>query len=468
MVGPPKTWAASLRRLQATCYTAATMPENQNAMNSIAAPRFEATLLSIGDELSRGEIVDSNAAFLGAELTALGIYVRKRIGCNDHLADIVSTLREAAETSSLIVASGGLGPTSDDLTVDAVAALLGVEPIFEVAHEARMRQRFTERNFAITPNNLRQVRVPSGAVALSNRTGAAPGFAVQIGNARCYFMPGVPREMKPMFVEQVVPRLKDVLPPTVTVRRVYRTLGLGESHVDHRLADLLASTAGVRHEESVAVTIHYRLAFPEVLVTLVASGASAENVDADLAVLDVEVRRRLGHALYGTGDDDLAAVVGRALRERGQTLATAESCTGGMIGQTITAVAGSSTYYLGGVVAYANEVKHGVLGVSEATLRDHGAVSEACVRELSEGVRRLIGSTYGIAVSGIAGPDGGTPEKPVGTVWIAVAGPERTLCRLVTWPGDREQIRRIATAAALNLLHKLIFPERLSDAALRL
>ncbi len=437
-------------------------------MNSIAAPRFEATLLSIGDELSRGEIVDSNAAFLGAELTALGIYVRKRIGCNDHLADIVSTVREAAETSSLIVASGGLGPTSDDLTVDAVAALLGVEPIFEVAHEARMRQRFTERNFAITPNNLRQVRVPSGAVALSNRTGAAPGFAVQIGNARCYFMPGVPREMKPMFVEQVVPRLKDVLPPTVTVRRVYRTLGLGESHVDHRLADLLASTAGVRHEESVAVTIHYRLAFPEVLVTLVASGASAENVDADLAVLDVEVRRRLGHALYGTGDDDLAAVVGRALRERGQTLATAESCTGGMIGQTITAVAGSSTYYLGGVVAYANEVKHGVLGVSEATLRDHGAVSEACVRELSEGVRRLIGSTYGIAVSGIAGPDGGTPEKPVGTVWIAVAGPERTLCRLVTWPGDREQIRRIATAAALNLLHKLIFPERLSDAALRL
>ena len=468
MVGPPATWSASRRHLQATCYTAATMPENPNSMSPIAAPRFEATLLSIGDELSRGEIVDSNAAFLGAELTALGIYVRKRIGCNDHLADIVSTLREAAETSALIVASGGLGPTSDDLTVDAVAALLGVEPIFDEAHEARMRQRFAERNFAITPNNLRQVRIPSGAVALSNRTGVAPGFAVQIGNARCYFMPGVPREMKPMFSEQVVPRLKDVLPPTVTVRRVYRTLGLGESHVDHRLADLLTATAGVRHEESVAVTIHYRLAFPEVLVTLVASGASAEKVDADLAVLDVEVRRRLGHALYGTGDDDLAVIVGRALKERGQTLATAESCTGGMIGQTITAVAGSSTYYLGGVVAYANEVKHGVLGVSEATLRDHGAVSEACVRELAEGVRRLIGATYGIAVSGIAGPDGGTPEKPVGTVWIAVAGPERTLCRLVTWPGDREQIRRIATAAALNLLHKLIFPERLSDAALRL
>ncbi len=244
------------------------MLENETVESSGAARRFEATLLTIGDELSRGEIVDSNAAFLGAELTALGVYVRKRVGCNDQLADIVATLREAAKTSSVVVASGGLGPTSDDLTVDAVAALLGVEPIYEAAHEARMRQRFTERNFAITPNNLRQVRIPSGAVALPNRTGAAPGFAVQIGDARCFFMPGVPREMKPMFSEQVVPRLKDVLPQTVTLRRVYRTLGLGESHVDHRLADLLPATSGVRHSESVAVTIHYRLAFPEVLVTL--------------------------------------------------------------------------------------------------------------------------------------------------------------------------------------------------------
>jgi len=444
------------------------MPENPNSESSIAASRFEATVLTIGDELSRGEIVDSNAAFLGAELTALGIYVRRRVGCNDQLADIMSMLREAAETSSVVVVSGGLGPTSDDLTVDAVAAVLGVEPISEAAHEARMRQRFTERNFEITPNNLRQVRIPSGAAALPNRAGAAPGFAVQIGNARCFFMPGVPREMRPMFTEQVVPRLKDVLPRTVMARRVYRTLGLGESHVDHRLADLLTATAGVRHAESVAVTLHYRLAFPEVLVTMVASGASDAEVEADLAVLDVEARRRLGHALYGTGDDDLAVVVGRALKERGQTLATAESCTGGMIGQTITAVAGASTYYLGGVIAYANEVKQGVLGVSEATLRDHGAVSEACVRELSEGVQRLTGATYGIAVSGIAGPGGGSSAKPVGTVWIAAAGPERTLCRLVTWPGDREQIRKIATAAALNLLHKLIFPERLSDAALRL
>jgi len=444
------------------------MAEQSTSERPTASAPIEATIVTIGDELSRGEIVDSNAAFLGSELTGLGICVRKRVGCNDRLDDIVATLRAAAESSALIVASGGLGPTSDDLTVDAVAALLGVEPISEATHEARMRQRFAERNFTVTPNNLRQVRVPSGAQSLSNRTGLAPGFEVQIGSARCFFMPGVPREMKPMFSEQVVPRLRLLLPAVTVARRVYRTLGLGESHVDHRLADLLSSTAAERHAESVAVTIHYRLAFPEVLVTLLASGADAAQVEAALGVLDGEVRRRLGHALYGVGDDDLAVVVGQALKARGQTLATAESCTGGMIGQVITAVAGSSAYYLGGVIAYANEVKQGVLGVKAETLRDHGAVSEACVRELSEGVRRLVGATYGIAVSGIAGPGGGTPEKPVGTVWVAAAGPERTLCRLVSWPGDREQIRKIATAAVLNLVHKLMFPDRLADPALRL
>lgn len=427
-----------------------------------------ATLLTIGDELSRGEIIDSNAAFLGSELTALGVYVRKRVGCNDRLEDIVAALDEAAQTGSLIVASGGLGPTSDDLTVDAVSAWLGVQPVQEPVHEERMRRRFIERNFAITPNNLRQVRIPSGATVLANRTGAAPGFAVQKGEVRAFFMPGVPKEMKPMFVEQAIPLVRQLLPPTVTVRRIYRTLGLGESHVDHRLADLLDVTEARRHAQQVAVTIHYRLAFPEVLVTLLARGEQADLVEAALAVLDEEVRRRLGHALYGTGEDELAAVVGRALLDRGQTLATAESCTGGMIGQTLTAVPGSSAYYLGGIVAYDNSVKRGVLGVSESTLTEHGAVSEACVRQMAESVRKLLGTTYGVAVSGIAGPGGGTQDKPVGTVWLAASSPERTLCRLIQWPGDREQVRKIATAAALNLVHKLMFPERLSDAALRL
>ena len=443
------------------------MMKDENAGGRSGSLQCQATILTIGDELSRGEIVDSNAAFLGAELTGLGVYVRGRVGCNDQLEDIVTALRAAAAQSSVVVASGGLGPTSDDLTVDAVAALLGVQPIYEPVHEARMRQRFAQRNFAITPNNLRQVRIPEGAEVLPNRTGAAPGFAVQIGAARCFFMPGVPGEMKPMYSEQVVPKLRALLPPLAVTRRVYRTLGLGESHVDHRLADLLTATADRRHADSVGVTIHYRLLFPEVLVTLMASGSSSAEVEAALAVLDREVRARLGHALYGVGDDELAGVVGRALTERGQTVATAESCTGGMIGQTLTAVAGSSAYYLGGVIAYANEVKQAVLNVKAETLQTHGAVSEACVRELAEGVRTLLGATYGIAVSGVAGPSGGTPEKPVGTVWIAAAGPNQTICRMVSWPGDREQIRKIATVAALNLLHKLMFPERLSDPALR-
>lgn len=418
--------------------------------------RIVATILTVGDELNRGEVVDTNAAFLGAELLKLGVVVRKRLGCNDQIDDIVSALQEATATSELVIVSGGLGPTSDDLTVDAACAWLSVAPIVDSAHEARMRHRFAERNLVLLDNNLRQVRIPNGAEALVNRTGVAPGFVVSLGAKKCFFLPGVPREMKPMFMEQVVPKLGSFLPRQTVVRKVYRTLGLAESHVDRRLSDLLSATENGRHAETVSVSIHYRLAFPEVLVTLLFCGADASEVAQAADVLERELRARLGSSLYGTGDDDLGAVVGTVLRGRNETLATAESCTGGMIGQVLTAVPGSSAYYLGGVIAYANSVKKGVLGVKEETLREHGAVSEACVREMAQGIREKLGATYGMSVSGIAGPDGGTPEKPVGTVWIAVASPKQTKCKRVNWPGDREQVRKIATSAALGLLYRLL------------
>ena len=339
-----------------------------------------------------------------------------------------------------------------------------------------MRARFAERNFALSPNNLRQVRIPAGAPVLANRHGAAPGFVVRLGEATLYFMPGVPRELRPMFQDEVVPRLRALraaqvektpgAQPVCTGRRVYRALGLGESHVDHRLAGLLSPLPPGAQQ----VTVHYRLAFPEVLVTLIAQAADAATVHSVLGTLDQEVRRRLGRALYSEGEDELVVVLGAALRARGATLGTAESCTGGMIGQLLTAVPGSSAYFRGGVIAYANEVKVAALGVQQATLDAHGAVSKQTVEEMAAGARRLLGTTYAVAVSGVAGPDGGTAEKPVGTVHIAVAGPDAatTLSTRIFWPGDREQVRRIAAFAALNLVHKALFPERLDDATLRL
>lgn len=442
-------------------------------------PSVIAEILTIGDELNRGEITDTNAAWLADQLSGAGFDVRYRSGVGDRPADMAAALTQAAGRSQVVIATGGLGPTSDDLTVDVVAALLHTEPEEEPAHRERLITRFAERGLALTPNNLRQVRIPQKAQALTNRTGLAPGFCCTLQGAQIFVMPGVPREMKPMFQEQVLPRLRALLDaglPTggraaAAARRTYRVIGMGESHVDHRLRDLLeqplpeagAGPEGAqRRTYGELATLHYRLAFPEILVTLVVRGQDQGSAAQALDHLDPEVRRRLGGALYSEGQDDLPVVVGRKLRERGATLATAESCTGGMIGELMTAVPGSSAYFLGGVISYANEVKQQVLGVREQTLREHGAVSEACVREMAEGVRRLTGATYGVAVSGIAGPEGGSKDKPVGTVHLAVAGPDEVVTRHLFWPGDREQVRRIAACAALNVLHKVLAPERLT------
>lgn len=457
-------------------------PENLNTAPPAPKPepvlgRPQAEIVTIGDELNRGEIIDSNAAWLGERLSdpELGFYVRFRQGANDEPADIAAVLTAAARRSQVVVVSGGLGPTTDDLTVEVAAGLLGVEPVIEPEHERRMRARFAERNFALSPNNLRQVRIPAGAAVLQNRHGLAPGFSLQLFGATLFFMPGVPREMKPMFQDEVVPRLRALQAtgngagakgPLSTARRVYRVIGLGESHVDHRLAGLIdPPPAGARH-----VTVHYRLAFPEVVVTLIAQADDDSAVQGALQGLDREVRQRLGRALYSDGADELPVVLGAALRARGATLGTAESCTGGLIGELLTAVPGSSDYFRGGVIAYANEVKIAALGVQPATLAAHGAVSQQTVSEMALGARRLLGCTYAVAVSGVAGPGGGTPSKPVGTVHVAVAGPdaETVLTRQILWPGDREQVRRIAAFAALNLVHKALFPERLSDTTLRL
>jgi nicotinamide-nucleotide amidase len=298
------------------------------------------------------------------------------------------------------------------------------------------------------------VRVPTGAEVFANSAGLAPGFGVRFGGimqepahgqAHVFCMPGVPREMQAIFDEGIAARIAALAASSEHIAKVtYRTFGKGESFVDHALKGIVADVPGA--------TVHFQVVFPETLVKLVVRGDDAAAVDATLGRLEAELEQRLGDLAYGLGTESLASVVGKNLRSRGATVAVAESCTGGMLGSLLTDVGGSSAYFRGGFITYANEVKEQTLGVRAETLQAHGAVSEETVREMAEGSRARLDTTYGIAISGVAGPDGGTPEKPVGTVHIAVAGPRGIRHKLLGWPGTRDQIRRLSCYWAMVTL----------------
>ncbi len=405
-----------------------------------------AEILTIGDEVTRGEIINTNTAWLAERLTGQGLDVRWHTSVRDEPGDISAALGRAGERADLLLVTGGLGPTDDDRTVDVVAQRVGAKAVIEAEHLARMEERFRRRGLPSPPNNYRQVRIVEGAFVLPNRAGLAPGFRLRIGRADAYFLPGVPREMKQIFTEEIVPRLPGS--EVVTARRVWRVTGMAEAMVDHRLEGLIEGIADA--------TLHFRIAFPEILVTVVVRRATQTEADAVLDGLDHEVRRRLGEAVYGSGDATFPAVIGARLRTRGETLAVAESCTGGLIGDLITDVPGSSDYFLGGVLVYSNALKQSLLGVHAETLVSHGAVSEPCVREMAEGVRRVVGANWGLAVSGVAGPGGGSVEKPVGRVHLAVASANETRSHKIDWPSERRLLKQVAAYAALELLWRQV------------
>jgi nicotinamide-nucleotide amidase len=402
-------------------------------------------ILTIGDEITTGAIVDTNAVFMAERLTELGLRVTWMTSCTDDAADIRASIRQACGRARRVFISGGLGPTEDDRTVDALAEVAGVPVVVDEDALARMRERFGRVGFELTPNNMRQVRVLEGAEVLTNRAGLAPGFRVRVGEAEVWVVPGVPREMKRIWQDEIDPRLQASVGAEGTAcARTFHIYGMGESHIDHRLAGL---TGG---DES--VSIHFRVVFPENRVKVVVRDVEVARAKAKLAALEEEIRRRLGHHIYGIDGDSLAAAVGRRLRADGATLALGESCTGGLCAQLVTAVAGSSDYFLFGAVTYSNQAKQDVLGVRAETLAEHGAVSEACVREMAEGAKRVGRASFGVGISGVAGPGGGTAEKPIGTVHVAVAGPSGIQHRQVLYPGDREQVRLVAAHLGLGML----------------
>ena len=412
-----------------------------------------AEILTIGDELCRGEIVDTNSSWLAERLWGLDITVGWMTSCRDAPDDMRRALRDAAGRSDVMLVSGGLGPTEDDLTVDVAAELAGVDAEVDAPSLERMQARFARAAFRLTPNNMRQVRAPRGARVLGNPVGLAPGFETVIDGSPVICMPGVPRELHAIFdgsVEARLVEMREARGESIErlAKNIYRVFGMGESHIAAALERVVDGVAGA--------SIHYQVKFPETLVKVVVRDADASAARQRLDAIEAVVRARLGDKLYGTGEQSLASVVGDRLRAAGATLATAESCTGGLVGALITAVPGSSAYYLGGAITYANAEKVRQLGVGQSTLDEHGAVSRECVVEMARGARERFGADYAVAVSGVAGPDGGTDEKPVGLVWLACAGPRGDDARELQWPGARDQVRELAAHAALGMVLRMV------------
>lgn len=411
-----------------------------------------AEIVTIGDELTRGEIVDTNAAGLAARLWALGVPVRWMTSCRDDDDDIRAALTAAVGRAGLVLVSGGLGPTEDDRTVDVVAGLLGVGVAHDPVAQARLEAMMAARGRPVTEVNLRQVRAPRGARILPNQAGLAPGFEVELAGVPVVCLPGVPREVYAIFDGSVAARVGELAAAAgapAIARAIYRVFGRSESQVSEALRGMVDAVPGA--------TIHYQVKFPETLVKLVVSDPDRGVAEAGLAQLDGEVRARLGRWIYGTGEVALPAVVAARLGGAGRTVAVAESCTAGLLGALLTEGPGASRFFLGGAIVYANAEKERALGVPAEVLREHGAVSEACVIAMAEGIRAATGAELGVAISGVAGPDGGTADKPVGTVWLALAQVGRAPTTFTfRWPGARDQVRTLAAWWALALLRDAV------------
>lgn len=407
---------------------------------------MKAEILTIGDELLRGEIVDSNKSFLSDRLLGLDIETHFHTSVRDDPEDMTDAFRRAAARSEITLVSGGLGPTRDDLTTEVLAETFGREMVLDDEALEGIRSFFRSVGREMSENNAKQAHFPQGAEILANPIGTAPGFAINAGVSRFFCMPGVPRELYRMMDEQVVPRIADKFQLGGVVRtRLLRTFGMGESTLDHELKDIAASGN---------VSLGFRTSFPDNFLRPLARATTAHEAEAELDRVCDAIRERLGPLVYAEGDRTLAAVVGQLLVERGMTIAVAESCTGGLIAEKITDNAGSSAYFLGAVVAYANSAKTQLLGVPESVLAEHGAVSDTVVRLMAEGVRERLGADIGVATTGISGPAGGSDSKPVGLVHVALAREGETHAESFVFPLDRTRHRQLTAQVVLDWVRR--------------
>ena len=411
--------------------------------------QMKVEIITIGDEILIGQIVDTNSAWMAQELNDIGAKVERIVTISDGMDEIVSALSEAEKRSDIVLITGGLGPTKDDVTKKALAQYFNCGFTFYPEIEAHIAKLFARFGREMSNLNSLQAELPSACEPLQNNQGTAPGMWFEQNGTVFVSMPGVPYEMKGLMQEHVLPRIKLTFNMPVIMHQTVLTMGMGESWLSERIA----------HWEDAlpqGIKLAYLPSPGRVRLRLSAFGKDETSLAKTLQIEVDKLIAIIPELVYGFNTDTIEAVVGNLLREQGKTVSTAESCTGGLIAHKLTSISGSSDYFLGSVIAYANEIKMDSLGVSEQNLIDFGAVSEQVVIQMADGVKKRLKTDYAVATSGIAGPNGGTDEKPVGTVWIAVAGPNGTFAKKFLFGQNRERNIEIAANTALNLLRKTL------------
>ena len=407
----------------------------------------DAEIIAVGSELLTHDRVDTNSLFITEELNALGVEVRRKLIVGDDRTRLEAAVRDALGHADVVVLTGGLGPTEDDLTRDAVAAALGRSLLFSQEICDQIEERFRRFNRKMVENNRRQAYLVEGAEALTNPRGTAPGQWIDLGARVIMMLPGPPGELKPLFVNECVPRLQRHLPPLAIRTRFYRVAGMPESDLDQLIAPVYT-----RYENPTTTIL---AGMGDIQIHLRARGATAEDAERLLAEVGPPIEELLGDRLYSRNGDSLETVVGSMLRERGATLSVAESCTGGMVGERITSIAGSSDYFLGGFLVYTDQMKTKLLGVDPALIEKHTAVSEEVARAMAEGTRARTGSTFAISVTGEAGPSSASGVPP-GTVFLGFASAAGSEARRINLPGDRSRVRTLGAQSALDFLRRQI------------
>jgi len=406
---------------------------------------MHAHLVTVGDELLSGRTVNSNAAFIGARLAEVGVPVTQGVVVGDDTGEIARAVAEALTQADVVIVTGGLGPTHDDVTLEGVARALDVPLVRDLGVEAQVVERYRRWGRTLPEGVLRMAMLPEGAEALPNSWGSAPGVHIRRDERHLFVLPGVPSEMRGIVTESVMPILRRLPGRLPVYFRALVTAGVAESRLSDKIHDLIpAPGSGIR--------LAFLPGYGGVELRLTTQGDQAELDRLAKAIIE-----RIGAAYVGDAsqdDEDLIGVVSALCKERGHTLATAESCTGGLVGKLLTDRPGSSEFYSGGVVAYDNRIKQNMLGVTAEALQAFGAVSEEVARAMATGVRERFATTFGLSITGVAGPGGGTPEKPVGLIWLGMAHPEGVESRKLMLAADRDQNRRRAAFAAIDYLRR--------------
>lgn len=409
-------------------------------------------IITIGDEILIGQIVDTNSAWMGQELNLNNFSVSEIKTVGDTHENIESALASSLAEVDVVLVTGGLGATKDDITKKVLAKHFGLEMVYHEATHERIKRLFKKFGRTTTEGHYHQSFMPEGSTIITNKMGTAPGMWIEQKGKIVVSMPGVPYEMKWLMKHEIIPRLRSIFKGEALVHRTIQTAGQGESHIATTIADF---------EENLPdnIKLAYLPSMGKVRLRLSAKGTSGESPERLERVLDLkqaELEVLIPDIVFGYGRDSLESVLGQILKKQGKTIATAESCTGGHLAHSITSIPGCSSYFMGSVIAYDNKVKMELLGVEEQSLKEHGAVSKATVEAMVVGACKLLGTDFAIATSGIAGPGGGTPEKPVGTIWIAVGNAAKRETLRLEIGKDRMTNIQYTTSRALNMMRNFL------------